>query len=143
MSIHDVTNKVISRDSSYVVDVVMWLKFGNSIISLREVIIISILYRLARKTAFLRDGLGPSSIIWDFHQERTWNSTPVVKLRDLSGLISDTFQNNGRSNLRLKQQSIWLSSCLWLSSSSPLFLFCFLMLDKGHGAVYCIIEGGT
>ena len=52
MSIHDVTNKVISRDSSYVVDVVMWLKFGNSIISLREVIIISILYRFDQKNRF-------------------------------------------------------------------------------------------
>ena len=41
--VHDVTNKILSRDSSYIVDVIMWLKFGNSSISIREVIIISIL----------------------------------------------------------------------------------------------------
>ena len=41
--IHDVTNKILSRDSNYIVDVVMRPKFGNSNISMREVIIISIL----------------------------------------------------------------------------------------------------
>ena len=42
-SVQDVSNKILSRDSNYIVDVVMWLKFGNSNISMREVIIISIL----------------------------------------------------------------------------------------------------
>ena len=41
--VHDVTNKILSCDSNYIVDVVMWPKFGNSNISMREVIIISIL----------------------------------------------------------------------------------------------------
>ena len=41
--VHDVTNKILSRDSNYIVDVVMWPKFGNSSISMREVITISIL----------------------------------------------------------------------------------------------------
>ena len=27
---HEVTNKILSRDSNYIVDVVMWPKFGNS-----------------------------------------------------------------------------------------------------------------
>ena len=40
---HDVTNKIFSRDSNYIVDVVMQPKFGNSSISVREVIITSIL----------------------------------------------------------------------------------------------------
>ena len=40
---YDVTNKILSRDSNYIVDVVMWSKFGNSSISIREVIITSIL----------------------------------------------------------------------------------------------------
>ena len=40
---HDVTNKILLRDSNYIVDVVMWPKFGNSSISVREVIITSIL----------------------------------------------------------------------------------------------------
>ena len=43
ISVDDVTNKILSRDSNYIVDVVMWPKFGNSNISMREVIITSIL----------------------------------------------------------------------------------------------------
>ena len=41
--VHDVTNTILSRDSNYIVNVVMWPKFGNSSISVREVIITSIL----------------------------------------------------------------------------------------------------
>ena len=43
VSVHDVTNKTLSRESNYTVDVVMWPKFGNSSISMTEVIITSIL----------------------------------------------------------------------------------------------------
>ena len=43
ISVHDVTNKILSRDSNYIVDVVMWPKFGNCSISMRKVIIASIL----------------------------------------------------------------------------------------------------
>ena len=42
ISVHDVTNKTLSRDSNYIVNVVMWQKFGKSSISIREVIIASI-----------------------------------------------------------------------------------------------------
>ena len=28
ISVHDVTNKFLSRDSNYIIDVVMWPKFG-------------------------------------------------------------------------------------------------------------------
>ena len=41
--VDDVTNKVLSRGSNYIVDVFMWPKFGNSNISMREVITSSIL----------------------------------------------------------------------------------------------------
>ena len=41
--VHDVTNKILLRDSNYIVDVVMWPKFGNSTISITEVILTSIL----------------------------------------------------------------------------------------------------
>ena len=41
--VDDVTNKILSRDSSYIADVFMWSKFGNSRISMREVISTSIL----------------------------------------------------------------------------------------------------
>ena len=39
---HDVSDKILSRDSNYIVDVIMWPKFGNSSVSMREVIIASI-----------------------------------------------------------------------------------------------------
>ena len=42
-SSHDVTNKILSRGSNYIVDVIMWPNLGNSSISLREVIMTSIL----------------------------------------------------------------------------------------------------
>ena len=41
--VHGVTNKILSRDSNYILDAVVWPKFGNSSISTREVIITSIL----------------------------------------------------------------------------------------------------
>ena len=40
ISVHDVTNKILLRDLNYIVDLIMWRKFG---ISMREVIITSIL----------------------------------------------------------------------------------------------------
>ena len=36
-SAHEVTREVLLRDSNYIVDVVIWPKFGNSSISMREV----------------------------------------------------------------------------------------------------------
>ena len=42
--INDVTNKTLSRDSNYIVDVVMWKKFGNYSISKREFMITWSLY---------------------------------------------------------------------------------------------------
>ena len=36
--VDDITNKILSRDSNYIVDVFMWPKFGNSSISMSEVI---------------------------------------------------------------------------------------------------------
>ena len=41
--IHGVTKEVLSHDSNFIADMVMWPKFGNSSISVREVIVISIL----------------------------------------------------------------------------------------------------
>ena len=43
ISAHEVTNKFLSHDSNYIIDVVMWPKFGYCIISMRKVIITSIL----------------------------------------------------------------------------------------------------
>ena len=41
ISVHDVTNKILSRKSNYIVDMVT--KFGISKISMREVLITSVL----------------------------------------------------------------------------------------------------
>ena len=41
--VHDVTNKILSRGSNCIVDLGMWPKFCNSSLSMREVIITSIL----------------------------------------------------------------------------------------------------
>ena len=43
ISVHDVTNNFLSRDSNYIIDVVMWPKFGNCSICMRKVIKTSIL----------------------------------------------------------------------------------------------------
>ena len=43
ISVCDVTNKILSCDSNYIANVVMWPKFGDSSISMREVITTSIL----------------------------------------------------------------------------------------------------
>ena len=51
ISVDDIVNKILSCDSNYFVDAVMWLKFGNSSISIREVIIASI-KNLTRKNYF-------------------------------------------------------------------------------------------
>ena len=64
--VHDVTSKILSRDSNHIVDVVMWPKFDNYSISMREVIKIS--YKdFTRKPLFLRSGLCSNSVIWDWH----------------------------------------------------------------------------
>ena len=46
--VHDVTNKILSRDPNYFVNLVVWLKFGHSSIIVREVIITLILYTVGR-----------------------------------------------------------------------------------------------
>ena len=40
--VHNVTNQILLRESNYILDVITWPKFGNSSISMREVIITSI-----------------------------------------------------------------------------------------------------
>ena len=43
IAVDDVTNKILSFDSHYIGDMFMWPKFGNSSISMGEVITTSIL----------------------------------------------------------------------------------------------------
>ena len=42
-SVYEVTDRISSHNPNYIVDVVMWPKFGNSSICIREIIITSIL----------------------------------------------------------------------------------------------------
>ena len=68
ISVQDVINKISSFDSNYILDVVLWPKFGNFTISIREVIITSILSGFHQIFfVFLSGALGSSSIIWDLH----------------------------------------------------------------------------
>ena len=55
ISVHEVTNKTLSRDSNYIIDVVMWPTFGNCRIFMTKVITTSILFykNLTKKPAFL------------------------------------------------------------------------------------------
>ena len=43
ISVDDVTNKILSRDWNYIVDVLMWPTFGNCSVSMREINTTSIL----------------------------------------------------------------------------------------------------
>ena len=52
ISAHDVTNTILSHYSNYEVNVVMWPKFGNSSVSVREVIITSVLQGFDQKNCF-------------------------------------------------------------------------------------------
>ena len=42
ISVHDITIKILSRNSNYIVDVVMWTKVGKYNISMTEVVVTSI-----------------------------------------------------------------------------------------------------
>ena len=52
ISIYGDTSKILSRDSSHIIDVAMWPKFGTSSITMKEVIIISILLGFDQKNYF-------------------------------------------------------------------------------------------
>ena len=52
ISDYDVTNKFFSHESNYIINVVMWPKFGNSSDFMREVVITSILWGFHQKNHF-------------------------------------------------------------------------------------------
>ena len=47
--VYDVTSKILSHESNYILDVVMWPNFGNSSTCIRQVIITSILVGFDQK----------------------------------------------------------------------------------------------
>ena len=51
VSVHEVFNKILSCDSNYIADV-MWPKFGNSNVSMRDVIIASALWEFDQKNRY-------------------------------------------------------------------------------------------
>ena len=52
--VYGVTNKILSHDSNYVVDMFMWSMFCNSTISMRKVITTSILLGFDQKNCFFK-----------------------------------------------------------------------------------------
>ena len=85
ISVHDVIIPILSRDSNYNVNVVMWPKFGNSSISVREVIITSIYKDLTRKNAFFES--------WSWFKFNNLGLAQVTNLK---------FNSNVTNGLRLK-----------------------------------------
>ena len=65
-SVYDVTNKILSHDSNYIMDLVMWPKFGNSSIC-KSYHNLSFIMIWPEKLLFLRGGLDSSLIVWDWH----------------------------------------------------------------------------
>ena len=63
--VYDVTNKILSHDSNYIVDAVMWPKFGISSTCIRSYHNVKFIRIWPEKPFFLKGGLGSSSIIWD------------------------------------------------------------------------------
>ena len=53
ITVHELTNKILSCDSNYTVDALMWPKFSNSSISMRKVTITSILWGFDQKNNIL------------------------------------------------------------------------------------------
>ena len=67
ISVDDVTNKILSRDSNYIVDVFMWPNLVTLVFLCKKLSQSQFYKDLIRKPHFLRSGLGSSSIIWDWH----------------------------------------------------------------------------
>ena len=67
--VDDITNKISSHDSNYIVDLFMWPKPGNSSISIyeRSYNNLNFIKIWPDKPHFLRGGLDWSSVIWDWH----------------------------------------------------------------------------
>ena len=52
ISVHDVTSKILSHDTNHIKDLGVWPKFGNSSISMKEVIITRILKGFVQRNHF-------------------------------------------------------------------------------------------
>ena len=70
--VNDVIKIILWRHSNYTVDVFMWIKFGSSSISMRQVITTLVLYRFDQKNSFFEMWYLFSSII------RDWSAKPEI-----------------------------------------------------------------
>ena len=77
ISVYDVINKILPNDSSWIVDLVMHLKFDNSSISMRKVIVDLTFWRFYQKKQFFEGGLVSSSITWNWYKAWPWNFAAV------------------------------------------------------------------
>ena len=82
ISVYEVIIKILLRDSNYIVNVILWPKFGNCSISTRELIIALILIGLDWKSSFWKrwpcfesNNLGIRYKLWP------WNFTQCCKRR--------------------------------------------------------------
>ena len=74
-----VINKILSRNSNYIVDSVKWPTFGNSSIGKVDLNVLNFIRIWTEETFFLRGALGSSSIVWDWHYVWSWNFTKCGK----------------------------------------------------------------
>ena len=65
ISVPGVNNKILSHESNYINDSLMWQELGNSSIYMTEVVMASILQGFDQKNQFFRATPGLSSIIWN------------------------------------------------------------------------------
>ena len=120
ISVYDVTNKILLRESNHIVDVITWPKFDNSSISMWEVLKG---FDLTKKLTFLMDRFGSSWIIWDwlitlklYTSVANWLK---LKVRKLFGIILTFVEIRGGKNVRRASPSprVGLNSDIKLSGS--------------------------
>ena len=87
--VHDVTNKILSSDRNYIVDVVIWPKFDNSSISMREV-----------KTLTFKDLTRKNNLSegWPWFKFNNVGLTPGMALKFYTNMVKE---------LKLKVRKFW------------------------------------
>ena len=89
--VYGVTNKILSHDSNYVVDMFMWPKFCNSTISMRKVITTSILLGFDQKNCFFKGWFKFNHLVLALDTNLTFYTSVAkdlkLKVRKYWGLI--------------------------------------------------------
>ena len=87
--VHDIINKILSCDSNYIVDAVIWHKFGNSSVSMGEVII----------ACFIR--------IWPEKPVILMSALDLLNILGLALGIALKFYTSVAKRLKLKMRKFW------------------------------------